>query len=388
MKKTMAFIIFICIASMLMAQAPQNLSYQSVVRDADGNLVSGTEVGIQISILHGSEDGMPVYVETQVPETNENGLVTLEIGAGNSSDNFSEIKWGDGQYYLKVEIDVDGGTNYMITSVSRILSVPYALHAETFTGYDQLLERIKALEEALENIDPGPPDDSVTDIDGNVYQTVVIGNQRWMAENLRVSRYNNGDDIPGGISDNDWGEIREGAYAIYDHNESNTDGINSPEQMIEAYGKLYNWFAVDDERGLCPQGWRIPGSEDMQELLGYLEGQGLPNESGAEAAGNALKSCRQVDSPLGWQCDTSLHPRWDQNQNHGFDAFGFSGLPGGVRVHDGSYEHIGSWGVWWTTTEEDHEFRARGSVLVDFDGRMLVMSSPKSAGYNVRCIKE
>ena len=91
--------------------------------------------------------------------------------------------------------------------------------------------------------------DTVTDIDGNVYQTVPIGDQLWMAENLKVTHYNNGDEIPTGYSNSAWSNLSTGAYAVYDDNESNAD----------TYGYLYNWYAVDDWwHGVCPDGWHVP----------------------------------------------------------------------------------------------------------------------------------
>jgi len=93
--------------------------------------------------------------------------------------------------------------------------------------------------------DPG----TVTDIDGNVYNIILVDDQKWLVENLRVTRYNNGDSIPTGLNDSQWGSTSSGAYAIFDHNDSNADGIDSPEEMVTAYGKLYNWWAVDDPRG-------------------------------------------------------------------------------------------------------------------------------------------
>lgn len=105
---------------------------------------------------------------------------------------------------------------------------------------------------------PGCSDDdtkpgygTATDIDGHVYQTVVIGDQEWMAENLRVTRYNNADLLDTGLSDAAWRDTKEGAYVLFDHQHENADGINTSEEMLEAYGKLYNWYAVDDARGLC-----------------------------------------------------------------------------------------------------------------------------------------
>jgi len=113
------------------AQAPEKMSYQAVVRDASNNLVNSTSVGMQISILQGSSNGTPVYVETHTPTSNTNGLVSIEIGTGTLiSGDFSSIDWGDDTYFIQSETDPDGGTNYTITGTSQLLSVPYALHSK------------------------------------------------------------------------------------------------------------------------------------------------------------------------------------------------------------------------------------------------------------------
>ncbi len=134
MKKTILFA-FICIIALnLRAQVPQKMSYQAVARNADDHLVANTTVGMQVSILKGSQSGEVVYSETHTPKTNSNGLISIEIGAGNKSwwrPKFEDIDWTDGTYFLKTEIDLNGGNNYTITGTSQILSVPYALHAKT-----------------------------------------------------------------------------------------------------------------------------------------------------------------------------------------------------------------------------------------------------------------
>ena len=113
-----------------MAQAPQRMSYQAVVRDNNGALLPSTSVGMRISVLQGNENGTAVYVETHVPQTNQNGLVSLEVGGGAVvSGDFSAINWGSGPFFLWTETDPDGGTNYSISGVRELLSVPYALYA-------------------------------------------------------------------------------------------------------------------------------------------------------------------------------------------------------------------------------------------------------------------
>ena len=97
---------------------------------------------------------------------------------------------------------------------------------------------------------------TVTDIDGNVYQTVQIGHQVWMTENLKVTNYKNGDSIPTGLDNSSWSSTAEGAYAVYDNDSA----------IAEIYGNLYNWYAIDDERGVCPDGYHVPSDTDWKKL--------------------------------------------------------------------------------------------------------------------------
>lgn len=116
----------------LIAQSPQKMSYQAVIRNNNNALVAGTSVGMQISILQGSVTGLAVYVEKHIATTNSNGLASIEIGSGNViSGVFSNIDWANGPYYIKTETDPLGGSSYSIIGTSQLLSVPYALHANT-----------------------------------------------------------------------------------------------------------------------------------------------------------------------------------------------------------------------------------------------------------------
>src|SRR5690554_4934489 len=138
MKKIITVCAVLLMTASVFAQAPEKMSYQAVVRDGSNALVSSTAVGMQISILQGSATGTAVYVETQTPTSNINGLVSLEIGSGTVvSGDFTTIDWANGPYFIKTETDPTGGTSYTITGTSQLLSVPYALHAktaETVTG--------------------------------------------------------------------------------------------------------------------------------------------------------------------------------------------------------------------------------------------------------------
>ncbi len=135
MKRTPIILVAILIAVNLLAQSPDKMSYQAVIRDAEGNLVISQSIGMQISILLGSADGDAVYTETHTSTTNPNGLVSIEIGAGTTTSDFSAIDWPKGPYFIKTETDPSGGDNYTITGISQLLSVPYALHAKTADSF-------------------------------------------------------------------------------------------------------------------------------------------------------------------------------------------------------------------------------------------------------------
>ena len=132
MKKIITICAAILMTSSLFAQAPNKMSYQAVIRNNTNALVANQAVGMRISILQTSPSGTAVYVETQTPSTNANGLVSIEIGGGAViSGNFASINWANGPYFVKTETDPSGGNNYTITGTSQLLSVPYALHAKT-----------------------------------------------------------------------------------------------------------------------------------------------------------------------------------------------------------------------------------------------------------------
>lgn len=130
MKRIITFCAAILMTASVFAQAPNKMSYQAVVRNNSNALVTNQAVSMRISILLTSVSGTPVYVETQTPTTNANGLASIEIGGGTVvSGNFASINWANGPYFIKTETDPVGGTNYTITGTSQLLSVPYALYA-------------------------------------------------------------------------------------------------------------------------------------------------------------------------------------------------------------------------------------------------------------------
>lgn len=158
MKKVFTFIATVFLTATLLAQVPQKLSYQAVIRDADDNLITNSDVGIKFSILVGSENGTSIYTESITTTTNSNGLVSLMFGGGSG---FANIDWGSSAYFLKTEVDPNGGNNYTISGTSQLLSVPYAFHAGTADNVDIEIPELedygsfRVVSEATQNIQVG-----------------------------------------------------------------------------------------------------------------------------------------------------------------------------------------------------------------------------------------
>ena len=220
-------------------------------------------------------------------------------------------------------------------------------------------------------VSPCPDTPSVTDIDGNTYNTVQIGDQCWMKENLKTTTDRNGTSIPNVINDDNWSNLTTGAYVWYDNDISYKD----------SYGAMYNWYTTADANGLCPTGWHVPTVDEWTDLTDYIGGKDSPH-------GNELKSCRQVDSPLGGECNTIEHPRWSEdNNNWGTDDYGFSGLPGGYRHGNGTFYIIGEFGFWWSFTDSSSEYA--WSRRLDYsEGNVTPATYTKDKGNSVRCIKD
>jgi len=191
------------------------------------------------------------------------------------------------------------------------------------------------------------------DIDGNTYKTVKIGNQVWMAENLKVTKFRDGTVIPNVTDNNSWTGLSTGAYCYY-----NNDSGNG-----ETYGALYNWKAVNDSRNIAPEGWHVPSDAEWQELVDYLGGVFL--------AGKKLKSTS------GWS-----------KSGNGTDAVGFGALPGGYRYHNGGYfNDMGTSATFWSASE-DNMYNAWYRNLDYYDVGIFRSYYYKEFGLSVRCIKD
>ena len=132
MKRVCFIIVALLNLTLVYSQSPQKMSYQAVIRNSTDVLVSSTLVGMRISILQGTATGSSVFVESQTPTTNTNGLASIEIGNGTTiTGTFAGIDWSNGPYFIKTEIDPSGGSSYSLTGTSQILSVPYAFYSES-----------------------------------------------------------------------------------------------------------------------------------------------------------------------------------------------------------------------------------------------------------------
>lgn len=211
----------------------------------------------------------------------------------------------------------------------------------------------------------------IFDIDGNSYNTVMIGEQCWMKENLKTTKYSDGDliDFPG-IDDSAWENNSTGAFSWY----------NNDATWKDFYGALYNWHAVNNPSGLCPQGWKVPSDEQWTQLTTFIGGTNSPS-------GNKLKSCRQVNSPLHGECSTVVHPRWIfDGYNWGTDDYGFAALPGGYRHTTGYFDLLGEQGLWWSSSLNAQN-KAWTRVIYVSTGHITKGDYNKQEGNSVRCIK-
>jgi uncharacterized protein (TIGR02145 family) len=188
-----------------------------------------------------------------------------------------------------------------------------------------------------------------------------------MAENLKVTRYRNGDPIPTLLNYHAWEHTLEGAYAIYAH--ALTGDLTSDAEVARYYGLIYNWFVVADPRGICPEDWRVPNNDDWDNLEWFL--------GGANNAGGRLKSTRTEPMP---------HPRWNA-PNEATDDFGFAGLPGGRRLSNGGHSGWGTHANYLSVTERD-TLHSWSRFLWHQDSALHTNFSFKQNGNSLRCVKD
>lgn len=516
MKKIYLVLFLISIISIefneIMAQVPQSFLYQAEARDSRGKILSEESLSVRVTILQ--DNITEVYKETHAVQTDINGLFNLRVGEGDVIElgNFSAIEWNNGTYFLNIQIAVGASTRYTDMGTTQLLSVPYALHAETVSNSDdadadptnelqnlsiagnqlsisdgntislpfsggsnppaytsaEIAELTPSAGESVFNIteklfliyngdvwQPYTPNDNcwplptnanagmnqaitdgiatanltantpeagygtgkwiilsgedgsfadpsspttifngkaneeynlqwtistscdistdevlivfidynfeIMDIDGNAYHAIQIGDQVWMAENLRATKFNDGTDISMVTDPFEWSQSfgylyglpNVPAYCWYN---------NDMGTYAQTYGALYNWFAVETGK-LCPIGWHVPTRGEWQTLYDFL---GYP-------FGGKLK-------------ETGI-THWSEPNAGATNQSGFTALPGGFRYVGGSFSRIGEKGYWWSATTW-YSYQAWSRAL-EYDNISFAEGyADKEYGFSVRCIKD
>jgi uncharacterized protein (TIGR02145 family) len=198
---------------------------------------------------------------------------------------------------------------------------------------------------------------TVTDFDGNVYKTITIDTQTWMAENLRTTHYRNGEIIPEVSDDTAWSNLSTGAYCNYENTRNN--------DTIATFGRLYNWYTVSDSRNMAPTGWHVPTDAEWTTLTTYLGGD--------SEAGGKLKEINTT--------------HWYSPNTGADNSSGYTALPGGYRDGNITFFNIGNGVYWWSSSEGGTDYAWYRSLYytnsnVERDG------FSKISGFSVRCLRD
>jgi uncharacterized protein (TIGR02145 family) len=372
--------IWIVSLNVICAQVPLGFSFQTIIRDNEGKVLKNQATGIQFSILEGSATGTVVYSETHTVSTNDFGVINLTVGTGTvTSGVFSDIVWGSNIHFLKTEIDPTGGNIYTISTTSQLMSVPYAMYAMKADtaintnipntandgdilyykdgSWNQLNKgnqgdflRINEVGEPVWRSFAG----YVSDIDGNSYPLIKIGDQIWFQENLRVSKLNNGISIQYENNPENWISINSPAWGFPNGISSNDDN----------YGKLYNWYAASSN--ICPSGFKVPTMADFIELSNFL----------GDNAGGKLKSNNDIF--------------WINDNINATNESGFTAYPAGyLRAIDQVYANFGLDCLFYARDELNTSV---GNYILIFNGTGYIYFNAfefvKESGMSIRCIKD
>ena len=380
MRLIIVFFAFIC-SSFLTAQVPGLMPYQAVARDASGQILANTATTTRFKLRELTASGAVIWTEDQAILTNTNGLFTAQLGAINSLQN---INWAQDGVYLQVEVLV-GGT-YIDQGTKQLLSVPYAKVAGSIklnvsaTGDTLVIGNGEPLIiPGLSAANPPPVSGlphtcglpgvhneavtygTVTDIDGNVYKTITINGREWMAENLNVGRFRNGDQVFITAENDLWaGTILTPLSCYYQNEIANAC----------PYGRIYNFYAVTDSRGLCPTGWHVPDNYEWSLIDDAL--------GGSSVSGGNMKTEGTVEAGNGL---------WYAPNTGATNLSGFSAVPGGYRSQYGVFTQKGYGAYYWSGQSAGsndgwfHQFlyNSSGPSGNIFDGRF---------GTSVRCIRD
>lgn len=211
------------------------------------------------------------------------------------------------------------------------------------------------------------PGTGVTDVDGNSYETVLINNQEWMAENLKTAHYSNGDSIPNIVSNLDWVNSTNGAWCYYENQSL----------FVNPYGKMYNYFAVTDSRNVCPTGWKVPTDQEWKDLINFLD----TNANGGLApnvAGSMMKDTGTLQLVTGF---------WNTPNDDATNESLFSSIGGGLRTSNGLFDFMGDFCYFWSSSEVSTTHAL--FFILNYNTPSVFRSNySKYYGMSVRCKKD
>ncbi|MDD3741485.1 MAG: fibrobacter succinogenes major paralogous domain-containing protein [Bacteroidales bacterium] len=329
-------------------------SFNSCKKDVIPSLTTGavsniTENSATFSANISDDGGSDISIRGFVWHTSANPSIESNLG-------FSENGTESGDFTYNIE-NLDDETTYFVRA--------YATN-ELGTAYGN--EVSFTTNERPWNGTPCTDCETVTDIDGNVYRTASIGAQCWLVENLRTTKYNDGNQIPI-ITDNiEWKNSTSGAMCYYD-NESDNE---------EDYGILYNFYAVETDK-LCPEGWHVATDNEWKEMEGYVDSEyGIGNSVWDSEGWRGIDAGIKLKTNYDWLCSPD---------ETGTDDFGFSGLPAGLREgSNGEFQRINEWGLWWSDKNAD-EINVYRRYLGSHENNIARFPSNPANGHSVRCIK-
>jgi uncharacterized protein (TIGR02145 family) len=374
MKKIYSVIAGLLLTVSIWSQAPKKMSYQAVVRNGSNALVSSTVVGMQISILQGSVSGTAVYVETQTPTTNANGLASLEIGAGVAvTGTMAGIDWANGPYFIKTETDPAGGTAYSISGTTELVSVPYALHSNcvpvsvsgtgdtlTIGCHSVIIPGISVANTPGGGGGGGFPAGTVNCASGATAVVDVTNpttGKIWMDRNLGASQAATSSTDANSYGDlYQWGRRADGHQC---RTSATTTTLSSTDQPVHGDFILANSGNYD---------WRSPQNDNLWQ---GINGVNNPCPSGYRLPTNAELDAERLS--------------WSQNNSAGAFASPLK-LPmaGGRDLSDGSLYAVGAYGDYWSSTVNGASagylyFGSSDAYMVDFY---------RAHGLPVRCLKD